>query len=230
MTSRLDRFFSRSLGFILLSHAPPNHLRFGGLFLPGAAVWNPFCNPQSGNARDRNEAIAVTPPRREGVLMTQAAHDQLPPLGLLKEVDDETRQRLAERGQFETLEPGTYLIRQGDNHHNISIIIFGYLGVSCHAHGDYVELAKLGPGHSVGEMSVLDPQKASADVRVLDQPARLWTIDGDEFKHFIDSDPATGYAIMTMLAKEMCRRLRQNSDHMLHQADELRTHFLDLDY
>ena len=58
----------------------------------------------------------------------------------------------------------------------------------------------------------------------------VWTIYGDAFNALVDADKETGYAVMKMLAKEMCRRLRQNSDHMLHQADELRTHFLDIDY
>lgn len=156
--------------------------------------------------------------------------DLLPPLGLLAELEVEVRHQLAAQGRFETMPPGTYLIRQDEQHHALSVIISGTLIVSCHAHGDYVELAKLGPGHTVGEMSLLDPQKSSADVRVVDHDARLWTIDGKDFLNFVDSDPIVGYAIMKILAKEMCRRLRQNSDHMLHQADELRTHFLDIDY
>ncbi len=162
--------------------------------------------------------------------MSQSVSQCLPPLGLLSEIDVEIRDRLTECGRFETLEKGGYLIRQGEHHHSLSVIVSGTMIVSCHAHGDYLELAKLGPGHTVGEMSLLDPQKASADVRADSSTVHVWTIDGEDFEAFINSDPQAGYALMKMLAKEMCRRLRQNSDHMLHQVDELRTHFLDIDY
>ena len=43
-------------------------------------------------------------------------------------------------------------------------------------------------------------------------------------------DAASNNNAFRMLARELGRRLRQNSDHMLQQADELRTHFRDIDY
>jgi CRP-like cAMP-binding protein len=81
-------------------------------------------------------------------------------------------------------------------------------------------------------MNLLDPQKSSADVRVekTELASRVWTVDGDVLLKFLAEDPVAGYAVMKLLAKEMSRRLRQNSDHMLHKADQLRTHFLDIDY
>ncbi len=164
--------------------------------------------------------------------MTRPDGEKLPPLGILTELEADLRERLTERGRFETFEPGDALIRQGEDHHALSVIVSGTLVVSCHAHGDYVELATLGPGHTVGEMGLLDSQQSSADVRVQKpgQPARVWTVAGEDLLRFLDEDVAVGYAVMKMLAKEMSRRLRQNSDHMLHQADELRTHFMDIDY
>lgn len=162
--------------------------------------------------------------------MSGSSGNQLPSVGLLTELDPAIRQRLAACGRFETISGGDYLIRQGEPHDALSVVVSGNLVISCHRQGDYVELAKLGSGHTVGEMSLLDPQKSSADVRVDKLGACIWTINGDAFNALVESDKETGYAVMKMLAKEMCRRLRQNSDHMLHQADELRTHFLDIDY
>ena len=60
--------------------------------------------------------------------------------------------------------------------------------------------------------------------------ALLWTMDGDAFNQLVESDHEVGCAVFRMLGRELCRRLRQNSDHMLHQADEMRSHFLDMDY
>ncbi|MDB2347063.1 cyclic nucleotide-binding domain-containing protein [Verrucomicrobiales bacterium] len=157
-------------------------------------------------------------------------HGDLPALGILEELDPKMRARLSSRGRLETLKPGTFVIHQGRHHHGLSVIIKGKLSVSCHAHGDYLPLAELGPGHTVGEMSLLDPQKSSADVCVSDEEALLWTIDGDAFNQLVESDHEVGCAVFRMLGCETCRRLRQNSDHMLHKADEMRSHFLDMDY
>ena len=100
---------------------------------------------------------------------TDLEHGDLPALGILKELDPKMRSRLSARGSLETLKPGTFVTHQGRHHHGLSVIIKGKLTVSCHAHGDYVPLAELGPGHTVGEMSLLDPQKSSADVCVVDE-------------------------------------------------------------
>ncbi len=168
--------------------------------------------------------------------MTETDHSaylsqgDLPAVGILEELPPKLRARLAACGRLETLEPGTHITRQGEDHHGLSVIIKGNLKVTCHSKGDLLDLAELGPGHTVGEMSLLDPQKSSADVTVMDQPAFLWTIEGDAFQQLVESDPELGCAVFRMLARELSRRLRQNSDHMLHRADELRTHFLDMDY
>ncbi|MEM7383894.1 MAG: Crp/Fnr family transcriptional regulator [Verrucomicrobiota bacterium] len=163
-------------------------------------------------------------------LSSNLEHGDLPPLGILQELDSKVLRRLSAVGRLETLDPGACITLQGERHHGLSVIIKGRLKVSCHAHGDVVDLAELGPGHTVGEMSLLDPQPSSANVCVVEESALLWTVDGEAFHQVVDADPELGCAVFRMLAKEMGRRLRQNSDHMLHQADEFRTHFLDMDY
>ena len=179
------------------------------------------------NARNRGK---LTRTMTTNHLSGDLEHGDLPPIGILKELAPNLRARLAAVGELETLQPETRLTIQGRSHHALSVLISGKLKVTCNAHGDVVELAELHPGHTVGEMSLIDPQKSSATVSVIDNPALLWTIDGDVFNQLAESDPELGCAVYRMLAREMCRRLRQNSDHMLNQADELRTHFLDIDY
>ena len=166
--------------------------------------------------------------KADGELTIERA--DLPEVGLLSELEPEIRRRLVAKGKFEVLDPETYLVKQGNLDDNLSVVVKGTLKISCHANGDYLELAHLGPGHTVGEMAVLDPQKCSADVKVVGEQAWLWTIPGDAFRQFLESDHNDGYAILSLLTKELCRRLRTNSEHMLTRAEELRTHFLDIDY
>jgi CRP-like cAMP-binding protein len=156
--------------------------------------------------------------------------DKLPDKGLLAEIDPEIRDRLAKVGRFETMRPGTRVTTQGETHHALSILISGKLSVTCHAHGDLIKLATLEAGQSVGEMGVIDPQKASADVTVIERPARLWTIDGDAFDQFLEDDPRSGLAIMKVLASVLCDRIRHDSETMLRRAETIRDSFFDMDY
>lgn len=110
------------------------------------------------------------------------------------------------------------------------VVLSGKLRVTFHGHGDTVVLAELGPGDTVGEMSLIDPRPASANVRVEEGGAELWEIADADFERFVESDCAAGYAVMKMLARELCRRLRKDAEHMLHREDEIRTRFRDMDY
>jgi CRP-like cAMP-binding protein len=153
----------------------------------------------------------------------------LPSIGLLAELDDDLRTRLSGIGTFQSLPVGSYLISQGHHHHDLAVVIKGRLSVSAHAHGDTVQLAELGPGQTVGEMNLIDPHKASADVVVV-EPAVVWTISEQAFKQFVEQDPRAGFTILQILARELCSRLRQNSETMLRQAEVTRAHFVDRDY
>lgn len=154
----------------------------------------------------------------------------IPDTGVMADLDEEIRGRLAAAGRFVTMAEAEYLTVQGKAHHMLAVIISGKLAVSVHAHGDTVQLATLAAGQTVGEMSVIDPRPASATVRVVDGEARLWTIDGPDFDAFTASDAAAGYAVMKVLGKQLCFRLRRDSETMLRRADEMRSSYLDNDY
>ena len=160
---------------------------------------------------------------------TDTVPEMLPPLGLLAELDEPVRRTLAAAGRFETLSVETRLATQGEPHHTLAVLLTGKASVHCHAHGDYVHLADIGPGGTVGEMNMIDPQKASADVIVIEK-ARVWVIDDAAFQSIVTSDPHAAYCVMKWLARQLCRRLRHNADHMLRQAEERRNHMRDMDY
>ena len=160
---------------------------------------------------------------------TNIEYDTLPAIGRLKDLDEAIRHELAMAGQFEKLEVGTFLARQGQAHHALSVVLSGKVSVSCHAHGDYIQLATLGPGETVGEMNIIDPHKASADVAVVER-AIIWTITETEFEALVERNPRTGYRILKFLGRQLCQRLRVSSEKMLRQAEATRNYFLDQDY
>jgi CRP-like cAMP-binding protein len=156
--------------------------------------------------------------------------EKLPNIGPIGVLSEETRSKLAHVGRFETLATGEYLAVQGEPHSTLAVILKGHPFVFCHAHGDKIDLATLNPGETVGEMSLIDPQPASASVIVREGPVEIWAIEQAEFEQLVEADPRLGYEILNALAKELCFRLRRNSETMLSKASEQRNRFRDLDY
>jgi CRP/FNR family cyclic AMP-dependent transcriptional regulator len=154
----------------------------------------------------------------------------LPAIGFLAELDADVRANFAAAGRFVVRHVGDYLSVQQQKHSAMSLILSGRVGITAHAHGDKVDLAVLGAGDVVGEMSVIDPATASATARVVAGPARLWIIDRNAFETFVRDHPEAGVSIIRGLAKGLSRRVRTNSENMLRRAGELRSHFLDMDY
>ncbi len=139
-------------------------------------------------------------------------------------------QELSSLGRFETLPVGARAARQGVPHTSLSLIVKGKLAVNCHANGETVQLGVLSIGQTVGEMSVIDHNKASADVTVVSEPARLWTIRSEDFDAFVSKYPREGVNLLRAVAADLSRRVRSDSAMLLRQAEENRHRFLDMDY
>ena len=155
--------------------------------------------------------------------------DELPAIGLLQELDQKVRRTMAVAGRCEILPPETRLATQGTPATTFAILLSGKAAVYCHAHGDYIHLADIKPGETIGEMNLIDPHLSSADVTITEK-ARVWIIDVIEFQAMVERDAETAYVMMAWLARELCRRLRRNADHMLRQKNDLKTHMRDIDY
>ncbi len=155
--------------------------------------------------------------------------DMLPALGLLAELDESLRRKLASAGRFAAVPAGTRLAVQGESHETLTVLLSGKAKASCHAHGDYIELGVIKPGETIGEMNMIDPQKASADVEIIER-ADIWTIDDDQFTRIVETDPHAAFLVLKWLGRLLCRRLRANADKMLAKAELTRQTFRDMDY
>jgi len=163
-------------------------------------------------------------------MKTRGMRPNLPPIGFLTDLEDEARARLAEVGHFITRPLDALLSVQGRPHHAMALILSGRISINVHAHGDRIELATLGRGEVVGEMCVIDPRVASSTARVISASANLWIIERSAFDQFIEDDPDSGLVLLRSLGKVLCRRVRTDSELMLRKADQMRAHFLDIDY
>ena len=96
--------------------------------------------------------------------------------------------------------------------------------------GENIKVAKLESGDVVGEMSIIDPKKASATARIVSEEAQLWEISADDFNEFLLADLNEGFEILKELAKMLCKRLRTYNERMLHSMYDERNHYLEQDY
>ena len=130
----------------------------------------------------------------------------------------------------QTKKKGEYLAVQGQPHSRMSLIISGHVSVKISANGESLKVAKLKSGDVVGEMSIIDPKKASATARIISSDAELWQINGEDFNNFLLADREGGFEIMRELAKMLCKRLRTYNERMLHSMYDERDHYLEQDY
>ena len=151
-------------------------------------------------------------------------------VGFFCKLDDSLSENLFKVGNLVIKKKGDYLSVQGQPHSNMSLIISGEVSVKISANGENIKVAKLGTGDVVGEMSIIDPKKASATARVISQDAELWQITGSEFNNFVNNDQVAGFNIMKELAKGLCKRLRTYNERMLHSMYDDRNRYLEQDY
>ena len=152
----------------------------------------------------------------------------LPALGILASLPETVRLRLAEAGRFITLPKGAPLVTQGHPQDHLYVLLSGKLSATIHSPRSSIELGAIMPGESVGEMNVIDPAKASADV-VAQIESKIWGISKEAFDRLLEADTEVGYAVMTALATLLTRRIRRNSDKMLRQAEQQRAYYEWLD-
>lgn len=138
------------------------------------------------------------------ITITTAALRQL---DALRSLGDETLEQLMVRAATSTLSPGDVLIRRGDDPKtSMYIVLSGMLRVDLDARED-VPIARIGPGETVGELSLLGRQAASATVAA-EEPTQLLVIDEATFDWLIHASHGFAVSLLTRLAT----RLRTNNE------------------
>lgn len=146
----------------------------------------------------------------------------LPPIGILESLPEAARDALAASGTFSSLPEGFFLMKQGDPQDHLYILLTGKLSATAHSDSSIVELGMIMPGESVGEMNVIDPKKASADVKAVIS-SRVWSIGKAALDQYLDENPTYGVQLLRSISTQLCRRIRRNSDKMLRQLETAST-------
>jgi CRP/FNR family transcriptional regulator, cyclic AMP receptor protein len=127
-------------------------------------------------------------------------------IGHLKEDD---RELLSSYGEFFPGHPDNVIIEEGHVQTEVFVVISGELEVHKEKpDGTRVLLARVGPGETLGEISLFAPGPATATV-IATEFSQLWRIADDDLIQFMQDNPGAGNVLLRTLATILAQRLRQ---------------------
>ena len=127
-------------------------------------------------------------------------------IGHLKEDD---RDLLSSYGEFFPGHPGNVIIEEGVLQTEVFVVISGELEVrATQEDGTEVLLARVGPGETLGEISLFNPGPAAATVTAVEF-SQLWRIADADLIQFMQDNPGAGNVLLRTLASILAQRLRQ---------------------
>ncbi len=107
---------------------------------------------------------------------------------LFKSLDDEGRRRLIESGYVLFFDPDDVLIRQGDEGSAMYLVMQGKVRVETSGARGSVQLAELGRGACLGEVSVLTGGPRTATVTAIDA-VQIVAFESHRIQRVIDAYP-----------------------------------------
>ena len=125
-------------------------------------------------------------------------------LYILTRLSDEDVDWMATVGKRKRLPAGTVLIREGQPIEALTFVLDGVLSVTAEGVG---EIARLGSGEILGEMSLVDESPPSATVSVL-EPATVLSIDRTMLDAKTTCDPCFAARLYRAIAMFLSVRMR----------------------
>lgn len=150
---------------------------------------------------------------------TSRGHIELPAIGILKHLEAGERGKLSDAGYSLRLKRGEEIVTQGARQDSLYILIEGGLMVSHEKRGEEIEVGRVEPGESFGEMAMIDPAKASANVRAT-ADSLIWRIRRADLDGFILRNPDAGLRMLWDISALVIRRLRERTEDLSELAEE----------
>jgi len=133
----------------------------------------------------------------------------LPTFSWIGYLKDDDRELLSSYGEFFPGHPGNIIIREGVMQTEVVVVISGRLEVRAKQEdGSEAVLAHVGPGETLGEISLFNPGPATATVTAVEF-SQLWRIADDDLIHFMEENPGAGNVLLRTLASILAQRLRE---------------------
>jgi len=133
----------------------------------------------------------------------------LPTFSWIGHLKDDDRELLSSYGEFFPGHPGNVIIEEGAIQTEVFVVISGKLEVHAKQDdGSEILLAQIGPGETLGEISLFNPGPAAATVTAVEF-SQLWRIADADLIHFMEENPGAGNVLLRTLASILAQRLRQ---------------------
>jgi CRP-like cAMP-binding protein len=133
----------------------------------------------------------------------------LPTFSWIGHLKQDDRELLSSYGEFFPGHPGNVIIEEGIMQTEVLVVISGKLEVRAKQDdGSEILLAQVGPGETLGEISLFDPGPAAATVTAAEF-SQLWRIADTDLMEFMKENPGAGNVLLRTLASILAQRLRQ---------------------
>jgi CRP-like cAMP-binding protein len=133
----------------------------------------------------------------------------LPTFSWIGHLKQDDRELLSSYGEFFPGHPGNVIIEEGAMQTEVFVVISGMLEVRARQDdGSEILLAQIGPGETLGEISLFNPGPAAATVTAVEF-SQLWRIADADLMHFMEENPGAGNVLLRTLASILAQRLRQ---------------------
>ncbi len=141
--------------------------------------------------------------------MSELTRPTLPTFSWIGHLKEDDRELLSSYGEFFPGHPGNVVIEEGKMQTEVFVVITGKLEVHAKQEdGTDILLAQVGPGETLGEISLFDPGPAAATVTAVEF-SQLWRIADDDLMEFMKENPGAGNVLLRTLASILAQRLRQ---------------------
>ena len=133
----------------------------------------------------------------------------LPTFSWIGHLKDDDRELLSSYGEFFPGHPGVVIIEEGAMQTQVIVVITGKLEVRAKQDdGSEIVLAHVGPGETLGEISLFNAGPAAATVTAAEF-SQLWRIADSDLINFMEENPGAGNLLLRTLASILAQRLRQ---------------------
>ena len=140
-------------------------------------------------------------------MSTSLSTPELPALGLFTPLGDDDRRILSGYGEFLPVQKDDNLIEEGLNQDSLFIVISGTLHATTLRAGHPVLLGKIVRGESIGEINLLDPNKASATVTAVEF-SQVWRIKSDTLEEYLNAYPLPAAHMLIGIGRTLAHRMR----------------------
>lgn len=152
----------------------------------------------------------------EGTALAQQIFDMIGHSKFFADFTREDIQRLTAFMHIYRAEAEQMMIREGDVDDYMLLIIQGRVEiVKIDSHGNLQPMTTVGPGATLGEMSMIDGEPRFATCMAL-EPTTFAVLSRDSMVQIILEEPGLGAKVLVKLVTLLSQRLRQTSSNLLH--------------